>query len=264
MMKTNTTATRKNDANLLKTVPFLAGLTEDELRSFMEHACQQGYTKNQQIFHYGEPAEQFYVMLEGWVKLYRTNKEGEETVIALVTKGETFSEVATFKDSDYPYSAQVVGGDARCLVLQAHTIREIVRQSPNLALKMLASLSHYSNQLSLTYEHITKLTSAQRVGCFILKLSMDCGYQKELILPYNKYLVASRLSMKPETFSRAMKRLQDDLGIVFKGRAVMIPNIDLLEHYCEVDCFNDAPCDPEKRLLCMNSQCDIYRILKLM
>ncbi len=257
-------ATSKQNVHLLQTIPFFAGLEEEESRFFVNQAHLQEYKKNHQIFHYGEPAEKFYVLLEGWVKLYRMNKEGEETVIALVTKGDTFSEVATFQGSDYPYSAQVVGGSAKSLVLQAYTIREKVRQNPNLALKMLASMSHHSNQLSLTYEHITKLTTAQRVGCFLLKLSMDRQYETSLQLPYNKYLVASRLGMKPETFSRATKRLHEDLNLVFKGREVSIPDTDALQDYCEVECFNDKSCNLDKRLLCSNPQCDIYRILKLM
>ncbi|MDB2415319.1 Crp/Fnr family transcriptional regulator [Rickettsiales bacterium] len=253
-----------NYIELLKTIPFFNGLSDDELKYFVGKSQQRQYKKNQIIFHYGEPAEKFYIMLEGWIKLYRMNKDGEETVISLVTKGDTFSEAATFEGSDYPYSAQVVGGNAITLVLEAYAIREKVRQSPNIALKMLASITHHSNQLSLTYEHISKLTTAQRIGCFLLKLSMDRNYQKNLELPYNKYLVASRLGMKPETFSRAMKRLNDDLEISLKGREITIPDIDQLQEYCEVECFNDERCSLEKRLTCINKQCDIYRILKLM
>tara|TARA_B100001564_G_C20635167_1_gene669321 strand:- start:114 stop:878 length:765 start_codon:yes stop_codon:yes gene_type:complete len=253
-----------NYIELLKTIPFFNGLSHDELQYFVGKSYQQHYKKNEPLFSYGEPAEKFFIMLEGWIKLYRTNKDGEETVIALVTKGDTFSEAATFEGSDYPYSAQVVGGNASTLVLEAYAIRDKVRQNPNIALKMLASITHHSNQLSLTYEHISKLTTAQRVGCFLLKLSMDRNYQTNLQLPYNKYLVASRLGMKPETFSRSMKRLNNDLHINLKGREVTIPNIDNLQEYCEVECLNDEKCSLEKRLLCTNKQCDVYRILKLM
>lgn len=250
--------------SLLKTVSFFSGLTDDELRIFIRAAHVGEYKKTHQLFDYGEPAEQFFIMLEGWIKLYRINKDGEETVLELVTKGDTFSEVATFEASDYPYSAQVVGGNAKCLLIPAHIFREKLKKSPDLALKMLATMSHQANQLSLTYEHITKLTSAQRVGCFLLKLSMDRQYSALLQLPYNKYLVASRLGMKPETFSRAIKRLYDDLGITLIKREVTIPDIDALQEYCEVACFDDDRCSLEKRLLCTKSQCDIYRILKLM
>lgn len=264
-MKMNTQKnTYGNDIQLLRAVPFFTDLTEEELSFFISNAHHKEYQKNNIIFQYGEPAEQFYIMLEGWAKLYHMNKDGEETVIALVTKGDTFSEVATFEGSDFPYSAQVVGGNAKFLIIPAFLIREKVRQSPNLALRMLASIAHHTNQLSLSYEHITKLTSAQRVGCFLLKLSMDRRYELTLHLPYNKYLVASRLGMKAETFSRAMTRLHRDLKIVFKGREVKIPDIDALQNYCEVDCFRENTCSLEKRLLCTNPQCDIYRILKLM
>ncbi|MDA0782828.1 MAG: Crp/Fnr family transcriptional regulator [Rickettsiales bacterium] len=250
--------------NLLKTIPFFTGLSNDELEYFVSKLQQKEYKKNRQMFHYGEPADKFFIILEGWVKLYRVNKDGDETVISLVTIGDAFSEAATFEGSDYPYSTQVVGGGAKVLLLEACAIREEVRKNPNIALKMLASISHHNNQLSLTYEHISKLTASQRVGCFLLKLSMDREYKTNLQLPYNKYLVASRLGMKPETFSRAMKRLNEDLNINFQGREITIPDIDLLQEYCEVECFNEDSCSLEKRLLCTNKQCDIYRILKLM
>ena len=264
-MKSHTLIKSKKDyLRLLRASLFFSGLTDEQLSYFIAHTHQQEYQKSSHIFYYGESVEYFYVMLDGWVKLYRMNKDGEETVIALVTKGDAFSEVATFEGSDYPYSAQVVGGTAQFLVIPAHVIRERVRENSNLALKMLASMSHRSNQLSLTFEHITKLTTAQRVGCFLLKLSMERNHDTTLYLPYNKYLVASRLGMQAETFSRAMRRLHKDLAIIFKGREVTIPDIDALQEYCEVECFNDDNCNLEKRLLCTNQQCDIYRILKLM
>lgn len=255
---------RNKYVDVLRTVPFFSGLENREITFFLNSSHIQDYSKSNHIFEYGDLADQFYVVLEGWVKLYRVNKEGEETVIALVTKGDTFCEVATFEGSNYPYSAQVVGGSARFVVIPAHIVREKVRDNPDIALKMLATMSHHMGQMNLLFEHITKLTTAQRVGCFLLKLSMDRQYTTTLQLPYNKYLVASRLGMQPETYSRAMKRLSKDLGIIFKSRDVTIPDIDKLQDYCEVFCFNDGQCDLEKRLLCMNSQCDIYRVLKLM
>ena len=249
---------------LLRGIPFFSGLTQEELSGFVRHATHQVCQKRSQIFQYGDAAEYFYVVLEGWVKLYHVNTEGEETVIALVTKGDVFSEVATFEGSDYPYSAQVVGGNAHFLIIPAYVIRKKVQENPDIALKMLASVSHHMNQLSLTFEHITKLTTAQRVGCFLLKLSLDNNNAKLLKLPYNKYLVSSRLGMQAETFSRAMRRLRQDLGIVFQGREVTIPSLEELQAYCEVFCFDEERCSRAKRLLCTNPQCDIFRILKLM
>jgi CRP-like cAMP-binding protein len=255
---------KENCINLLKSIPFFTGTQESHLSYFIENSSQKEYKKGNNIFFYGDSVKHFFIVIEGWVKLYRMNKQGEETLISLVTKGETFSEVATFKGSSYPYNAQIVGGDAKFLVINANIIRQRITQYPELALKMLASMSHYTNQLSLMFEHITKLTSAQRLGSFLLKLSMDRGYSKTLQLPYRKYLVASRLSMQPETYSRAMLRLKSDLDMIFEGREVIIKDLDQLQDYCEVECFDDKKCDIEKRLQCTNPQCDMYHILKFM
>lgn len=255
---------RQRDVQLLRTVPFFSGMTDAELNDFLTHAHHEVVPKGRQLFQYGESAEQFYVVLDGWVKIYRVNKEGEETVISLLSMRDAFSEVATFERSDYPYSAQVVGGEAEFLVIPASVIRQKVRESPGIALRMLASMSRHADQLSLAFEHITKLTTAQRVGCFLLKLSMDCRYEAKLRLPYSKYLLASQLGMQAETFSRALTRLSEDLGITVDGRDVTIPDIEALLEYCEIHCFYSEPCSPEKRLLCTTPQCDIFRILTLM
>ncbi|MGE0754122.1 MAG: Crp/Fnr family transcriptional regulator [Alphaproteobacteria bacterium] len=249
---------------LLKGVPFFSGLSEKDIAYFLKHASIREYPKRTMIFDHGDKALHFFIVLEGWIKLFHVNSEGQETVTALVTKGDTFSETATFEHSDYPYSAQVVGGVARCLTIPVQIIREKVRTDPNMALNMLASLSRKTHQLGLTFEHISQLTAAQRLACFLLKLSMDRQYAKAIKLPYNKLLVASRLGMQPETFSRALKRLVADLGIIVTGRQVDIPNIEALQAYCEVVCCTEPECSLQKKLLCMNPHCDIYRMLKIM
>ena len=156
---------------------------------FLNHAREEEYVKTQSLFCYGDAADKFFIVKEGWIKLFRHNSEGKETVIAIVTKGDVFCEVSTFEGSDYPYSAQIVGGNAKCFVIPAHIIREKVRNNPNIALKMLSSLSHHNNQLGLVFEQVTKLTTAQRIGCFLLKLSWDRKNATTLQLPYNKLLI---------------------------------------------------------------------------
>ncbi len=248
--------------NFLKTTTFFNGLSDVEIIPFLLQAKECHYDKNRHICNQGDTAENFYLVVSGWIKLYRLGKDGNEIIISLITKGDVFCEESTFIGSDYPYNAVVAGKDASCLVIKAHFIRQQVRENSNIAFKMLASLSNLSNHISFTYENITTMNTAVRLGSFLVKLSLERDNSKNLVFPYNKSLVASRLGMKPESFSRAISKLKEDLGLEFNGREIKIPDLKKLENYCNIRCNNN--CSNFKKLTCNLSQCDIYKILKIM
>lgn len=253
---------------LLKTVPFFTELPDTDIDWFLKQARFAEYQKNNLLFQHGDPAESLYVVIEGWIKLFHNSAEGEQTVHALLTRGDMFGEECVAKGRSYPCSAQIMGKSARCLIIPAHTMRERLISHPDTALYMLSSLADQLNKTGFLLEISSQLTAAQRVSAFLLKLCLDRGGVQKVMLPFNKFLVAERLGMKPETFSRALRRLEQDINISFKGREVSIGDIQALQDYCEVYCARDNACDHEcslkEKLLCSKAECDICRVLKLM
>jgi hypothetical protein len=51
-------------------------------------------------------------------------------------------------------------------------------------------------------------------------------------LPFDKSLIARRLGMKPETFSRALAKLRG-IGVETQGATVNVEDLDRLRAYCE-------------------------------
>jgi len=98
-------------------------------------------------------------------------------------------------------------------------------------------------------EHLTVQNAPQRIGCFLLRLCVNRGKEERsttLHLPYDKTLIASRLGMKPETFSRALTKLRSEIGIEVNGATVIIENIDDLLSYCCGFCSDTFPCEEVK------------------
>ncbi len=251
-------------AKTIKNVPFFTGLNDKEITTFLKHSHIHQYIKGSQIFAYGEQAKNFYIIIDGWVKLYHINADGGETVISLLTKGETFGESATFEDSEYNYNAQVVEGKAKLVTIPSKIIRNIVIENSTIALKMLGSISQHLLQLGLNFEHVTKLSTTQRIGCFLLKLLIDNNLDKSISLPYNKYIVASRLGMQPETLSRGLLKLHKDLDLSIKGRKITVSNIEELLSYCKIGCAKNNSCKLDQYKNCQQHDCDVYRILHIM
>lgn len=258
--------TFKNVDNLLllKSIPLFAELPNADVNWFLKRAKTIEYFKNNFLFQHGDPADNLYIMIEGWVKIYRDNQEGEQLVQLIATRGDTFGEECVVDGRTSSCSAQIVGRNAKCLTIPGKILRERFVDQPAVALKIISALADQLNKTSYLLELHSKLTSAQRLAAFLLKLSMDRGGIQTILLPYNKLLVAGRLEMQPETLSRAMRRLKDDLGMKFKGREVTIKDLDALQHYCEVYCCREKECSRDQKILCNEAACDVSRMLKMM
>src|SRR5271166_3026598 len=188
--------------------------------------CARGAT----IFEEGAPADGFFCILEGWVKLFRLREDGEEVVVAIFTAGETIAEVAMFLGGRYPASCEAVS-PARLLKIGAANLRRAVLAEPQLAFDMLAAASMRLRQLVDEIEQLKARSARQRIADFFAKQAIAAGSAR-IALPYEKALIASRLGMKPESFSRALGRLAE-LGVVVERESVFIPDVERLAAFAE-------------------------------
>ncbi|MCB2081764.1 MAG: Crp/Fnr family transcriptional regulator [Rickettsiales bacterium] len=209
---------------------------------FAEQCQQRRYAKGTVLFLQEDEADWCYLIINGWVKLYRETLDGDEAVVDALTSGLMFGETAIFENGKYPYAAEVVE-DATLLLLPIRLLAEQVKQDNQLAFNMLKIMSRFQRQQDKEIEHRTLQNAPQRIGCFLLRLCR-AGAEGEirLHLPYDKTLIASRLGMQPETFSRALGRLKNETGIKVQGSTVIVPSIESLSGYSCSACTSSYPC----------------------
>lgn len=216
---------------MLAAHPLFKGLAPDVLRTLLQDASVRRYTRNTMLFLQGEPAERFYVVFDGWVRLFRETPDGHETVIAVFTRGESFAEAASFADGVFPVTA-AVAEEARLLVVPASSFMARLRENPELALNMLASMSHHLRGLVQQVEQRTVKSSTQRLSAFLLRLCPVDAPSAVISFPTEKALVAARLGMQPETLSRALAKLRV-IGVETREREVIVPDVAALRRLGE-------------------------------
>lgn len=240
--------TKKNNKILpdilavIKDVELFSGLGDEDMKSFADKASFYSYPKGKVLFIRDEPADYFYLIISGWVKLFRETLDGDEAVIDVLTDGHIFGETSIFEGGLYPYGAQVIE-DAEILMIPTSVLEEKIKNNITLSMNMLGAMSRYRKQQDNEIEHRTLQNAPQRIGCFLLRLcKADDGKSVTLHLPYDKMLIASRLGMKPETFSRSLATLAKNTGINVKGSSVQIDDIERLTGYSCNACSNSYPC----------------------
>ena len=80
----------------LKNIPFCTHLTENRLQEITKDGTIRNLDAGKVILSEGDKADSVYVILEGKVKVYKEDEEGNEIEIATIEKGNMFGEMALF------------------------------------------------------------------------------------------------------------------------------------------------------------------------
>ena len=220
-----------SDWQIVRSTPLLGAVSQAVAQSLVGNRTVSVFRKGETLFQQGEAADAFFVVLGGWIKLYRVTPDGNEAVVGVYRRGETFAEAAMFLGGRYPVSAEAVT-DARLLRVDGQVLRRRIMEQPELALSMLASASYHLKALVEQIEHIKLLSAPQRLADFLVRLASTREGGATIELPYEKALLANRLGMKPESLSRALAKLRP-LGVSVDREHVSIVDVAVLARFVE-------------------------------
>lgn len=218
----------KEDWLVVRANPLFADIGENDLRDLVEERALKKFARSQWVFEQGDKADAFFLILDGQIKLSRTNRDGNEAVVHIYQNGDTFAEAAMFMGGVYPVSAQALTA-SRLLAIDSAVLKRKIATTPEVVFLMLASMSRHLKVLVNQIENMKLLSGDARVARFLLELCSTRSGPTTVILPYEKALIANHLGMQPETFSRALSRLRD-VGVTVLGQSVTIASVERLSH----------------------------------
>ena len=151
-----------------------------------------------------------------------TSRHGAEKVVELIRPGQSFGDAVLFLEQPYPVSAQAIE-DSLVLFLPASVLLNTLDQDVRLARRMLAGMSMRLRTLVRDIESYTLDSASDRVVTYLLEQLGD-AVKGTVTLSVNKHLLASRLNLTPETFSRTLQKLGEQCGVTVSGRDIHIPD----------------------------------------
>lgn len=200
---------------------------------------------DEQIISHGDNASSLWLIYSGWIKLTRQTPDGKETVVGLCTEWDIFGEASLFPNASYPYTAEVIGNSAEVVAIPASMIRDLVAKDTSLSSRIMSLLNERTIQAQLKLEHMSTLSAAQRLGCFLLRLCHTQAHGSKILqIPVEKNILAAYLGMKAETFSRSLQQLKP-LGIIVSGDKITVENIRNLREFVCGSCSESGNCDIE-------------------
>lgn len=217
---------------LLTHIPLFNGLAPEEIARIARGTREVHASKGDILFHKGDPCNGFHLLVYGQIKLAFTSQQGSEKVVEILTQGQSFGEAVMFMDKPYIVFAQALT-DSLLLHISKNAVYDELARDHALCRKMLAGMAMRLHQLMNDVESYSLHSGKQRIIGYLLREIPDTETNDKVAisLPTNKGIIASRLNLTQEHFSRILHELTELKLIVVEGRTIHIPSVARLRKH---------------------------------
>lgn len=209
--------------NTLRSCQLFTGLPSADLENIAAITVVKALDKDAYLFHEGDPAQGFYIVQRGAVNVHRVSAAGKEQVIHVFRTGDSFAEVALASDTGYPADARALES-SQVLLVQKAGILALLQRQPELALRMLGSMSSHLRVLVGQLEDLTLRDVETRLANWLIKRcpKPDGDRPVQIHLTMTKRVLAAELGTVSETFSRTLAKFRQQKLLTVKGKTVTV------------------------------------------
>jgi len=209
--------------NSLRACQLFTGLPPSDLENIADVSIVRPLEKGDYLFHAGDPALGFYVVQRGAVNVHRVSAAGKEQVIHVFRGGESFAEVALATETGYPADARAIE-PTQVLLVRKDGILALLKRQPELALRMLGSMSSHLRVLVGQLEDLTLKDVETRLANWLVKRCPNPQSHQpvRIELAITKRMLAAELGTVSETFSRTLAKFREQKLLTVKGKTITV------------------------------------------
>lgn len=218
----------------LSNVPLFNGFSQSE-REQVARGCQmRRFGRGEMVCWAGEDCDAFHFVISGQVKLYVASSTGMEKVVELIGPGQSFAEATMFLPDPHLLNAQALQ-DSLIMSVSREAIYSEIQRNPGFSLRMLNGVSTWFKRLLMDVESYSLQNGMQRlIGYLLRDVNLEQVEDQGVVtvaLPVSKAVIASRLSLTPEYFSRVLHQLESEGLIEIKRREIRLLDARRLARY---------------------------------
>ncbi len=193
--------------HLLQQFPLFSDLTDEALTAIESALEQKTYAKNTLIFHEGQPADKLLIVFDGKVKVFKSNPEGKEHILHIMSKYNMLGEVPLFEGGKYPASC-IAMTDVIIFAIPRIKLIALIQHDPQIALNILALQAKRLREFTSKIERLSLKTTEQKLAYYLLQHTVDVDGQHIVSMQnFNIQELANYLGTARENLSRVISKL---------------------------------------------------------
>jgi CRP-like cAMP-binding protein len=216
---------------ILRKLSIFSRLSDEALETVARRTVVRDIPRGRRLFQRGDPCEGLYVVVEGSVRVYRSNRQGKEQTLHVQGPGQSIAEVPLFDGAPYPASARAEE-DSRVLFLARDDFQWLCRHCPEVTDSVIRELGARLRRMVRLIEKISLKDVPARVAMTLLEYA-ERGAEPvngmEFEMPRTQEEMAAELATTRESVARALSGLRRAKVIAQKGARVRILDLVQLE-----------------------------------
>lgn len=209
-----------------------SGLDQNDFDTLVRRVSATAIDKGEVLFHRGDEAHSFYFLDAGLVELNLIAPTGEKKVLEVVSPGRTFAEAIAFmQEKMFPVSAEALADSTLCQIPIAAYI-DLVYTNPDACMRLLSDVCRHLHARVREIENLTVQNAHGRLASYLLDHIVETNDDEATVrLELPRHVIASRLSMQPETLSRLLRTMVDDGVLTIEDRVIFVHSLARLRPY---------------------------------
>ena len=194
------------DESLLSTLPPFSKLDKRQIRTILEQASVRRFDQGTTVFHEGAPADRFYMLLDGYVRVVRVTPAGEQVTVLHIPTGQLLGFAKALGKDTYPATA-LTASESIVLSWPMRLWDSYVADYDGFATETYKSVGHRMGELNTRIVEMTTQQVEQRVANALLRLINQTGRKVENGIEINFPITRQDLSELTATTLHTVSRL---------------------------------------------------------
>src|SRR6266508_3020883 len=209
--------------NTLRSCQLLMGLPATDIAAIASFVVPKHFDKGDYLFREGDRSEGFYIVRKGGINIHRVSAAGKEQVIHVFRPIESFAEGTLATDRGYPADARATEPTTVLLVPKNEFV-DLLRRRPDLALRMLGSMSQHLRVIVGLLDDLTLKDMETRLANWLLKQCPRPITAAPVAIKLNrtKRVLAAEMGTTSETLSRTLAKFRDQKLLRVTGNTVVV------------------------------------------
>jgi CRP-like cAMP-binding protein len=216
-----------NKYEVLESIPFFNVLDKDEMATLalnMEYHSAPKYTN---IFSEGDPADYFYILSEGSVKIGTHYEDGREVIKQILHPRMVFGELALIQHRMPHHNfATSLSSATAYYKIAVDRFRQIMDKNPQLTMSVVSMIGYKLRQTENQLESLIFKDARGRIIDFILENAHQCGRQVglETLLKHSltQQDIANYTGTSRQTVTAVLNDLRKTNKIYFTRNSILI------------------------------------------
>jgi CRP-like cAMP-binding protein len=209
-----------------------SGLDEDFFDALAADITVEAYDKGEVLFHRGDPAQAFFFIETGHVELSLISPDGQKKTVEVIDHDRTFAEALVFiRSGKFPVSAEALTATV-VYRIPNDPYRTLLHNNNDACMRLLSDVCRHLHQRVQEIEQLTIQNARSRLSSYLIDHATEVDDDEATIrLDLPKHVIASRLSITPETLSRLLRVMSEEGILTVDDRLIFVHSLARLRPY---------------------------------